>query len=99
MREKVIEAKLCCRVRDAGGMCPKLISPGMDGMPDRLILMPGARVAFAEIKAPNQKPRALQTYRHEQLRALGFPVYVVDDLDQIAGIIDELTGGPTNAER
>ena len=41
MREKQIESKLVKAVRDGGGMCPKLVSPGTDGMPDRLVLLPG----------------------------------------------------------
>ena len=61
-------------------------------MPDRLILMPGGMMAFAELKAPGMKPRALQMARHEMLRRLGFRVYVIDGIEQIGGILDELAG-------
>lgn len=56
MREKVIEQKLVKAVRAAGGIAPKLASPGFDGMPDRMVLMPGGRIGFVEVKAPGEKP-------------------------------------------
>ena len=90
MREKQIEQKLVQTVKARGGICPKFISPGYDGMPDRLILFPKGRIAFAEIKAPRKKPRLLQKARHEMLKRLGFRVYVIDSVEQIGGIIDEI---------
>ena len=90
MREKDIEQQLVKVVNAAGGICPKFTSPGFDGMPDRILLMPEGRIAFAEIKAPGKKPRPLQLKRHSQLRHLGFQVYVIDKKDQIGGILDEI---------
>ena len=88
MRERVIEQCLVKAVKARGGMCPKFISPGMDGMPDRLVLLPQSHIGFVEVKAPGEKPRPLQLHRHEQLRRLGFQVYVVDEIEQIGGILD-----------
>lgn len=88
MREKTIEQKFRAAVRAAGGMAVKFTSPGLDGMPDRLVLLPGGRMAFVEVKAPGKKPRPLQEARHRMLRRLGFQVYVLDDEGQIGGIID-----------
>ena len=88
MREKTIEQKLVSVVKTAGGICPKFTSPGFDGMPDRLVLMPGGRMAFVEVKAPGKKPRPLQLARHEKLRQLGFQVFILDRPEQIGGIID-----------
>ena len=125
MREKEVERKLVRAVRDAGGLALKFVSPGMAGVPDRLLLFPGRAnrlrppvaddsqevrsaetsdlhgcavapieaagiAAFAEVKAPGQKPRPLQVHRMNQLRKLGFKVFVVDDVEQIGGIIDEI---------
>ena len=90
MREKQVEQKLVQAVKLAGGMCPKLVSPGTDGMPDRMVLLPGCRIGFVEVKAPGAKPRPLQERRHEQLRELGFQVSVLDDPKQIPGIIEEI---------
>lgn len=92
MREKTIEQKLVQAVKRVGGICPKFVSPGYDGMPDRLILLPGGRIAFAEIKASGKKPRALQTARHGMLQNLGFPVYVIDAAEQIQKVLDEMGG-------
>ena len=90
MREKQIEQKLVQAVKAMGGICPKFVSPGYDGMPDRLILLPNGRMAFAELKAHGKKPRPLQTARHKMLKRLGFRVYVIDAAEQIGGIIDEI---------
>lgn len=90
MREKQIEQKLVQAVKAKGGICPKFVSPGYDGMPDRLILLPDGRMAFAELKAHGKKPRPLQAARHEMLKRLGFRVYVIDAAAQIGGIIDEI---------
>lgn len=90
MREKETEQKLVKAVKASGGIAPKLVSPGFDGMPDRLILLPGGIIAFAELKAPGKKPRPLQVARHRLLRKLGFAVYVIDDPEQIGGMLDKL---------
>ncbi len=87
MREKIIEQRLVQAVKNMGGICPKFVSPGFDGMPDRLVLLPNGHAGFVEVKSPGKKPRPLQLKRHEQLRNLGFPVYVLDGTDQIGGIL------------
>ena len=60
------------------------------GMTDRLILLPDGHIDFAELKAPGKKPRPLQLSRHRLLREMGFAVYVIDDPEQIGGMIYEL---------
>ena len=92
MREKAIEQKLVSAVRRSGGIAPKLVSPGFDGMPDRMVLMPGGHIAFVEVKAPGEKPRPLQLSRHRLLRRLGFRVYVLDGAEQIETILLEIGG-------
>ena len=90
MREKNIEQKLVKAVKSAGGIAPKLTCPGYDGMPDRLVLMPEGRIGFVEVKAPGKEPRPLQVRRHEMIRNLGFKVYILDDPEQIGGILHEI---------
>lgn len=90
MREKTIEKKLADAVKARGGLVPKFTSLGFDGMPDRIVLMPGGRIAFVEVKAPGKTPRPLQEARHRLLRQLGFRVYVLDDESQIGGILNEI---------
>lgn len=90
MREKIIEQKLIKAAKAMGGIAPKFTSPGFDGMPDRLILLPGGKMGFAELKAPGKKPRPLQAARHNLLRRLGFKVYVIDGAEQIGSVLDEI---------
>lgn len=90
LREKEIEQKLVSAVKMMGGICPKFTSPGFDGMPDRLVLLPNRKFAFVEVKAFGRKPRPLQVARHKLLRKLGFQVYVLDDMKQIGGILSEI---------
>ena len=77
-------------VKKMGGMAVKFVSPGLDGVPDRIVLLPGGKVAFVELKAPGKKLRPLQEKRKGQLEGLGFPVYVVDRVEQIGGVLDEI---------
>jgi len=90
MLEKEIELQLVMAVKKKGGWAVKFTSPGFDGMPDRLVLLPGGRCGFVEVKAPGKRLRALQRVRHEMLRALGFKTYVLDAREQIEEIINDI---------
>ena len=93
MREKVIEQKLVQAVKKAGGLAIKFTSPGLSGMPDRLVILPESHVAFVEVKAPGLKPRPLQIRRHEMLRRLGCKVYVLDEATQISDLVAKMMKG------
>ena len=90
MRERDIEQRLVKMTKARGGIAFKFVSPSHSGVPDRLILLPGARLGFVEVKAPGEKPRKLQVHMHRVLRGLGFKVYVLDDPKQIGVILDEI---------
>ena len=90
MSEKVTEHQLTEATKALGGIALKFVSPGMSGVPDRLILLPGKRLAFVEVKAPGETLRPLQVKRKRQLEALGFSVYCIDHPDQIGGVLDEI---------
>ncbi len=90
MLEHDIEKKLVHEVKSVAGIAPKLTCPGMAGMPDRLVLLPHGRCAFVELKAPGKLPRPLQLKRHEQLRALGFKVFVLDNVEDIPEVINAI---------
>lgn len=90
MRESQIERKLVKEVKSMGGLAPKFVSPGLDGVPDRLILLPGGKMAFIELKAPGKQLRPLQLKRKRQLEGLGFRVYCIDHPLQIGGILNEV---------
>lgn len=82
MRESLIEQGLVRRVRSRGGVCLKWTSPGYDGVPDRIVFLPG-RIVFVELKAPGKKPTALQLKVHAKLRALGAEVLVIDSREGV----------------
>ena len=90
MNEKFIEQKLVEAVKKAVGLAPKFVSPGLSGVPDRIVLLPAGHIAFVETKAPGKMMRPLQLRRKKQLEHLGFHVYCVDGVDQIGGVIDEI---------
>ena len=94
IKERELEKRFVVAIKKAGGICPKFVSPGFDGMPDRIVLLPGGRMAFAEVKAVGCKPRPLQEARHGMLRRLGFRVFVLDDVNNISPLIKTIrTGG------
>lgn len=80
--ESYFEDKLRLGVKRIGGYCLKFVSPGFMGVPDRIILLPGARVLFAETKAPGKTERKRQSYVHKILRRLGFTVFESVDSDE-----------------
>lgn len=92
MLESKIENRLKKEVKKMGGLSLKFSSPGMSGMPDRLVLLPKGRIFFIELKAPGKTLRPLQIKRKEQLENLGFKVYVIDSYEKIDEFLQEVIG-------
>lgn len=90
MNEKTIERKLVNMARKTGGLALKFVSPGFDGVPDRIVLYPGGRVGFVELKSPGKIMRPLQVRRKRQLESFGFKVFCVDGTEQIEEALDEI---------
>ena len=90
MREKTVESKFTSAVKAKGGLAVKFTSPKFNGMPDRLVMFPGGRIAFVEVKAPGETPRPLQRSRLKLLRRLGFKAFVLDNTSDIPKIIEEV---------
>ena len=90
MKEKYIEKKFVEAVRNLGGLAPKFVSPGLNGGPDRIVLLPNGHMAFVELKAPGQMMRPIQLRRKRQLESLGYKVYCIDALSEIGGVIDAI---------
>lgn len=90
MSESQVEQALVKAVKQRGGIAYKFTSPGVAGVPDRLVLLPQCPAAFVELKAPGQKPRPLQVRRFNQIKQLGHAVFIVDHPSQIVGVLDEI---------
>lgn len=89
MHEKEIEAYLRDRVKEIGGKAYKFVSPGNNGVPDRLVCLPGGRAVFAELKAPGKVPTPLQLLQQKKLQNLGFDVWVIDSKEAVDRFIAE----------
>lgn len=85
--EKQIEKHLVRRVEARGGLAVKFPPLFFAGFPDRIVLMPGGVVVFVELKAPGQRPRALQERVHARLRGLGFRVEVLDGVASVENFL------------
>lgn len=90
MLEKEIEKTLRIKVKARGGICFKFVSPGINGVPDRMVLLKEGKFAFIELKAPGGKLRPLQEKRKRQLETLGFLVFKIDNKEQIEEVLNEI---------
>ena len=88
--EKVVERKLVELTNLNGGMCIKLLSFHLLGLPDRLCIFPKRKMVFIETKTTRQKPRKIQLFMHDKIRKLGFRVEVVDTTEKVAEIIEDI---------
>lgn len=84
MKEKDIEKILVAEVRKIGGRAYKWVSPGNDGVPDRIVFFPGGRQVFVELKTDTGQLTRLQRIQIKRLRDLGQPVYVVRGIDGLS---------------
>lgn len=75
MPESYIEGRLREAISARKGLALKLTSLSFTGLPDRLILLPGARIYFVETKGVEKSPRPRQIAVQRQLQQLGFKVW------------------------
>ena len=89
MAERDLERRLRDQLRRAGCLPLKFESPGYTGVPDRIVLIPGGRIVFVEMKAPGEKERPRQVYVQGLLRRLGFTVFsAVDSREKIDRVVE-----------
>ena len=93
MRERDIENYLREQVKRIGGRAYKFESPGNAGVPDRLVLLPGGRTVFVEMKAPGKKPSVLQRAQIRRIKNLGHTAVVIDSKTRVDDFISSETGG------
>lgn len=89
MLEREIEAYLYRQVVELGGICLKL-EGGHRGKPDRLVLMPGGRLTFVELKAPTGRLSTHQEHFKVRLFELGFGWWVCSNKEQVDRLIQYL---------
>lgn len=91
MLEKEVEKKLCERVKkELQGIAFKFVSPGFNGVPDRIILVPMGRIYFVETKAPGKKLRKLQEWVRGLITGLGFVVLRIDTIEKVDEFIRQV---------
>lgn len=90
MLERTIERYLCRQVELRQGRAYKWASPGLRGVPDRLVILPGGRLLAVEVKAPGKTPTVLQARIHAELRALGLEVAVVASFSDVDNLFSEM---------
>lgn len=94
MTEKQLEKKLVKAVKDCRGIAYKFVSPGQDGVPDRLVVLPGGKIGFVEVKKPGKgKLRKIQKHQLKKLTALGCKCFVLDDPEKIFWLLDDIKNG------
>jgi len=94
MRESELEKKFCRLVKQAGGKAYKFVSPGNAGVPDRMVVLPGARIGFVELKSPGEQLKELQRFRCAELEKLGCYTAVVDSEGRAEEVISEIGRAP-----
>ncbi len=90
MEENRVENYLKRRVEKLGGKAYKWAPVGVVGVPDRMVLLPGGKIIFVELKAPGKKARKIQEFRAKQLRDLGFQVECLDTIEKIDRLIQNV---------
>ena len=92
MKEKDIERILVTEVKKLGGRAYKWTSPGNDGVPDRIVILPGRPPIFVELKTELGKLTALQKVQISRLRDLGQDVRVLYGMDDVGRFLKEIGG-------
>ena len=91
MSEKILEAKLRDSIKRMGGLAVKVWPVSFTGLPDRLVLLPGGKTYFAELKSPGKKPTARQKVVHMALRDIGFVVAVIDSAESLRKFLEDIS--------
>lgn len=89
MEEQKIERRLKKEIELIGGKALKFVSPGVSGVPDRIVLLPGGKVIFVELKASGKKLRPIQELRRKEFNKLGFDIRVIDSIEKLSELIKE----------
>ena len=90
MRESQIERQLVRGVKARGGMCMKFTSPGLLGVPDRLVLTPTGCIYFVELKTENGRLASIQKWVIGELQKRGAEVRVIKSPEAVKDFLKEV---------
>ncbi|MNW50866.1 VRR-NUC domain protein [compost metagenome] len=90
MRESLLERRLVREVKRIGGLAPKFVSPGNNGVNDRLVILPGGITVYVEMKAPGKPLQPLQENWKLKLLKRGHRHYKLDSVEDIDRFIQEV---------
>ena len=90
LSESQLEENLCKKIKKLGGMALKFMSPGRAGVPDRIILMPGGKIYFVEMKSSNGPVNPIQEYIFEKFEELGFKVHILNSEQTIENFLKKV---------
>ena len=92
MLERDVESRFRKAVEACGCRCLKFVSPGFAGVPDRIVLIPGGKICFVELKAPGKRERPRQRYVQGLLRKMGFEVFSSVDDKRLPEVVARIRG-------
>lgn len=90
--ERQIERRFVNAVRGRGGLALKFVSPGRVGVPDRIVLLPGGRCVFAEMKAPRGRLRRSQKAVKTEIESYGFDYSVIASYEEVEAFCEQYFG-------
>ena len=89
-RERDVERYLVGRVERMGGMCMKFVSPGNDGVPDRIVILPGGVIVLVELKARHGRLNSIQRWQQGCLKRRDVDVRTVWSREQVDEMLKEV---------
>lgn len=90
LEEQKIERRLKKEIELIGGKALKFVSPGVSGVPDRIVLLPGGKIIFVELKASGKNLSPIQLFKRKEFEKLGLEVKVIDSIDKVLDFIKEV---------
>ena len=84
MLEREIEKILVAEMKKLGGRAYKWVSPGNDGVPDRILFFPGRPPVFIELKTARGRLTSLQRVQCKRLKELGQDVRVIYGIEGLS---------------
>lgn len=88
MKESYLEGKLVQGIKALGGIAYKFVSPGNNGVPDRVVILPGGKVFFIELKTDEGRLSTMQKHQIKRIKDLGAEVIVTYGYSGILALLD-----------